>query len=92
MKNPTKFRSLNLDTPRSRYDFPNLVQNSRKYSKHKPRHTCAKVVLGHLWYDSSPIDGFDQRCIIRDTTGCQVDQDSNLTLASHRLPTHPYYL
>ena len=50
------------------------------------------VTLGHLWYNLGPIHGFDQRRTIRDTTGCQVDQDSNLRLASHRLPTHPYYL
>ena len=52
----------------------------------------ATVALGHLWYNSDPIHGFDQRRTLRDTTGCQVDQDSNLPLASYWLPAHPYYL
>jgi hypothetical protein len=38
------------------------------------------------------IHRFDQHCTLRDTIRCQVDQDSNLPLASHRLPAHPYYL
>jgi hypothetical protein len=28
----------------------------------------------------------DQRCTLKDTTRCQVDQDSNLPLATHWLP------
>jgi len=52
----------------------------------------AMVALGHLWYNLGPIRVFDQRHTIRAITGCQVDQDSNLPLASHRLPAHPYYL
>ena len=49
----------------------------------------ATVALGHLWYNSGPIRGFDQRRTLRDTIGWQVDQDSNLPLASHRLNLIP---
>ena len=34
MRNPTKFSSLNLDTPSSRYHFPKFAQNlEKKYTK-----------------------------------------------------------
>ena len=29
----------------------------RSYSLHKPRQTCAKVVLGHLWYNLGTVMG-----------------------------------
>ena len=40
MRNPTKFGSLKLDIMRSRYDFPNLAQNSKKEIKQNPNYSC----------------------------------------------------
>jgi hypothetical protein len=60
-----------------------------------PNTNLGNQINGHLMsplVQIRSIHGSDQHCTLRDTTGCQVDQDSNLPLASHRLPLHPYYL
>ena len=40
MRNPTKFGSLNLDTPTSRYEFLKLVFKSVKEIKNQTKPKC----------------------------------------------------
>ena len=40
MNNPTKFGSLNLDTPRISYEFYNFATKSRKTFKEKHQKPC----------------------------------------------------